>query len=260
MPRPVVPIRRDAEEPLGHLVEGAVVGRDDVRVRADDELGGVDAPGLEPVDLLEQHGEVDDDAVADHRRTRGREDPAREQVQRIFLGGLPRPDDDRVTGVVAAVELDDVVDSCRRAGRSPCPCPRRPTGRPPAPRPASAHLLEPVRTASVDGRARSEAIRCAPDGPTAAGLFPNPGMRRVPCRHRLPVAAASQPTGPDRLGSELEPRLGAELVHEAGHPAAHGAQAPAEVPRDGLVLEAAAQQVEQVLVLALVRPSPGGDG
>ena len=137
-------------------------------------LRGVDAAGLQPVDLLEQHGEVDDDAVADDRRTRRGEDAAREQVQRILLGGLPGPDDDGVTGVVAAVELDDVVDSCRRAGRSPCPCPRRPTGRPPAPPPASAHLLEPVRTASVDGRARSEAIRCAPARPTARGPGPEP--------------------------------------------------------------------------------------
>jgi hypothetical protein len=64
------------------------------------QLGGVDAAGVERVDLLEQHAEVDDDAVADHRRTRRVEDAGRQQVQRVLLA----PDDDGVAGVVAAVE------------------------------------------------------------------------------------------------------------------------------------------------------------
>ena len=46
-------------------------------------------------------------------------------MQRVLLVA----DDDGVAGVVAAVELDDVVDAAHRAGRWPCPCLRRPTGR-----------------------------------------------------------------------------------------------------------------------------------
>jgi hypothetical protein len=82
-----------------------VVLGDDVRVRAD-EPGGVDAARFERVDLVEQHVEVDDDAVADHRDARG-EDAGGEQVQRVLLVA----DHDRVAGVVAAVELNDVVDT-----------------------------------------------------------------------------------------------------------------------------------------------------
>ena len=96
-----------AEEPLGDLVEGAVVVGDDVRVGADLEPAGVGAALLEPVDLVEEHLEVDDDAVADDRRAARREDAARQQVERIFLVA----DHHRVAGVVAAVELDDVVHS-----------------------------------------------------------------------------------------------------------------------------------------------------
>ncbi len=54
-----------AEVALGDLVEGLVVGHDQVRVRRDQQLGTVDAPGGEPVDLPEQHPRVDDDAVPD---------------------------------------------------------------------------------------------------------------------------------------------------------------------------------------------------
>ena len=100
-----------AEEALGDLVEGAVVRRDDVGVGRHDEPRGVDAAGLEPVDLLEEHLEVDDDAVADDRRHRRREDAGRQQVQRVLLAGAVLAlDDDGVAGVVAPVELDDVVD------------------------------------------------------------------------------------------------------------------------------------------------------
>ena len=58
------------------------------------------------VDLLEQHGEVDDDAVADDGRDTRREDAGGQQVQRVLLVA----DDDGVPGVVAAVVLHDVVD------------------------------------------------------------------------------------------------------------------------------------------------------
>ena len=62
---------------------------------------------LSAVDLLEQHRQVDHDAVADDRRAAGREDAAGQQVQGVLLVA----DDDGVAGVVAAVELDDVVDA-----------------------------------------------------------------------------------------------------------------------------------------------------
>ena len=71
-----------------------------------DELGRVDAALLEAVDLLEQHLEVDHDAVADDRDAAGAQDAAGQQVQGVLLVA----DDDRVAGVVAAVELHDVVD------------------------------------------------------------------------------------------------------------------------------------------------------
>ena len=51
--------------------------------------GGVDAAGLERVDLLEQHREVDDDAVADDRGAAGAEDAAGQQVQGVLLAVRP---------------------------------------------------------------------------------------------------------------------------------------------------------------------------
>ena len=40
---------------------------------------------------LEQHAEVDDDAVADDRHAARREDAGGQQVQRVLLAGLPEP-------------------------------------------------------------------------------------------------------------------------------------------------------------------------
>ena len=60
----------------------------------------------EPVDLTEQHAEVDHDAVADDGNDGRREDAARQQVQGVFLV----VDHDRVAGVVAAVEPHAVVE------------------------------------------------------------------------------------------------------------------------------------------------------
>ena len=96
-----------AEEALGHLVEGAVVVRDDVRVGADQQLRHVDAAGAQRLELAEEHLDVDDDAVCDDRSDAVGQDSARQQVQRVLLVA----DDDGVAGVVAAVELDDVVDA-----------------------------------------------------------------------------------------------------------------------------------------------------
>ena len=94
-----------AEEPLRHLVERAVVLRDDVRVGADLQPRDVDATGGERLQLGEQHLEVDDHAVADHRSDAGRQDAGGQQVQRVLLVA----DDDGVSGVVAAVELHHPV-------------------------------------------------------------------------------------------------------------------------------------------------------
>ena len=56
--------------------------------------------------FFEEHLDVDDDAVRDHRGDPGRQDAGRQQVQRVLLVA----DHHRVAGVVAAVELDDVVE------------------------------------------------------------------------------------------------------------------------------------------------------
>ncbi len=96
-----------AEEALGHLVQGLVVGGDEVRVRRDPQLRGVGSAGFEGVDLLEQRFEVDDDAVADDRGDVRGEDARGKELELVLLTA----DDDRVTRVVPAVGLDDVVDA-----------------------------------------------------------------------------------------------------------------------------------------------------
>src|SRR5690606_22867839 len=90
----------------GHLVEDGVVGRYDVGVRADPEPGGVDAARLEPVELGDEHAQVDDDPVGADGGDTGRQDAAGEPVPGVLLA----PDDHRVPRVVAAVELHYVVD------------------------------------------------------------------------------------------------------------------------------------------------------
>ena len=94
-----------AEEALGHLVERAVVLRDDVRVRADLQAARVEPARVERLELREQHLEVDHDTVADHGGHTRRQDAGGQQVQRVLLVA----DHDSVAGVVAAVELDDDI-------------------------------------------------------------------------------------------------------------------------------------------------------
>ncbi len=94
------------EETLGHPVECAVVGRDDMGVGADDELVGRDPARLQPVDLPEKHLEVDHHTIADHRGAGRGQDPAGQEMQGVFL----TVDDDGMTGVVAAIELHHIVD------------------------------------------------------------------------------------------------------------------------------------------------------
>ena len=63
------------------------------------------AAGLERVDLANSVGQVDHDAVADHRDDVVVEDAARHELQGVALAA----DDDRVAGVVAALVAHDVA-------------------------------------------------------------------------------------------------------------------------------------------------------
>ena len=65
----------------------------------------VDRRAPQPVDLVGQHARVDDDAVADHAELAGVEDARRDQVELERLAVA----DDRVAGVVAALEAHDDV-------------------------------------------------------------------------------------------------------------------------------------------------------
>ena len=88
-----------AEKALGHPIELLVVRHDQVGVAAHDQPADVDAPCRQAVELLEQDGRVDDDAVADDRRDVLVEDAARHQLEREGLA----VDDDAVAGVVATL-------------------------------------------------------------------------------------------------------------------------------------------------------------
>ena len=98
---------RAAQVPLGDLVQGPVVRRDQVRVGRDQQLGAVHAAGRQAVDLVQQDLRVDHHAVADHRDDVRRQHPGGEQVQGVALVA----DDDRVAGVVPALVSDHVVDA-----------------------------------------------------------------------------------------------------------------------------------------------------
>src|SRR5690606_34968173 len=96
-----------AEKALGDLVERAVIARDDVGVGADAQTRDVDSAGGEGIELFEENLDVDNDAVGDHGHDAGRQDAGGQQVQRVLLVA----DDHGVAGVVAAIELDDVIDT-----------------------------------------------------------------------------------------------------------------------------------------------------
>ena len=91
-----------AELRLAGGVEEHVVGHDQVRVRGDPQRADVDPAAAEPVELLDQHVRVDDDAVADRAGEPRMEDPRRDQVELELLAVA----DDRVAGVVAALKAD----------------------------------------------------------------------------------------------------------------------------------------------------------
>ena len=90
---------------LARRVEHHVVRHDQVRVGRDLEARGVDAPAPEAVELADQDPRVDHDAVPDRARLARIEDPRRDQVE-LELVALA---DDRVAGVVAALEANDDV-------------------------------------------------------------------------------------------------------------------------------------------------------
>ena len=154
---------RLAQEPLGDLVEGHVVGRDDVRVRADHQPRGVHAAGDQAVHLAEQHLEVDHHAVADHRHARGRQDPAGQQVQ----GELRIADHHGVPGVVAALVAHDVVGA-----------PAEQVGR------LALALVAPLGAHDHDRRHGASTLRRVPWGtrntPPAAGATTHPSAAGGP--------------------------------------------------------------------------------
>ena len=114
--------------------------------------------------------------LRDHRGAAGGEDAAGQQVG----GELLAVDHDGVAGVVAAAGADDVVDRSRwwRAGRSPCPCPRRPTGLR-GPRSRASDLLLGSETDSAHGSRHG-----ARQGARAVATIPHRGSRG-PRRSRL---------------------------------------------------------------------------
>ena len=92
-----------AQVALGEPVQLVVVGHDQVGVAADQQPGGVDALGGQGVHLGQQHGGVDDHAVADDRGDVVVEDAARHQLEGEGLA----VHHDGVAGVVAALIADD---------------------------------------------------------------------------------------------------------------------------------------------------------
>ena len=95
-----------AKEAFSHLVEGAMVGRDDVCGLAHLEVGAIDAAGFQAVNLLEEHFRVHDHAVADHRGQVRVDNTGGQQVQGVRLIA----DHHAMARVVAAVEARDVID------------------------------------------------------------------------------------------------------------------------------------------------------
>jgi hypothetical protein len=97
--------RELAQLDLARRVEQHVVGHDQVGVGGDLQVVDVDAAAAQAIDLAEQDARVEHDAVADHAGLVRVEDPRGDQVELELLAVA----DDRVAGVVAALEADDDV-------------------------------------------------------------------------------------------------------------------------------------------------------
>ena len=100
-----------AEEALGHLVDGAVVARDDVRVGQTSSLLVSTPRASSPSSSSKSTPRSMTTPLPMTGTQFGLRMPRGQQVQRVLLALAVLLDDDGVAGVVAAVELDDVVDA-----------------------------------------------------------------------------------------------------------------------------------------------------
>ena len=112
MPRPVVPIRRVAAPLLARPVERAVRRQDQRRIVGEAQRLGRNRQPLAAhrLDLGEQRPGIDDDAAADDRQLAGPHDPRRQQAQLV----LDIADDERMPGIVAALEAHDDIGALRQ--------------------------------------------------------------------------------------------------------------------------------------------------
>lgn len=93
---------------FGDLVDGDVVGHQQVRVGGDQQPGGVHAALFEAVQFAEQDPGIYHHAVADDVGDAGRQHAGRDEVQREVLAG---GQDDGVPGVVAALIAHHPLDA-----------------------------------------------------------------------------------------------------------------------------------------------------
>ena len=83
-----------------HFLHHAMGGKQHVRAIADAQIGGDrDAGRFQSIDLAQQRGGVDDQAVADHGLLPGTQNAARDQFQNELLFA----DENRVAGIVPAL-------------------------------------------------------------------------------------------------------------------------------------------------------------
>ena len=152
--------------------------------------------------------------------------PDGQQVQRVLLALAVLLDDDGVAGVVAPVELHDVVDVAAEQVGGLALALVAPLG-------AHEHDCRHTRTSPITrlDQAVMQQAPCVRTGPVLVKAT-GPGSSR-----------GSETTRASRE-PELEPGLHAVPSHQPGHPAPHGPQAAPEVAGDGLVLEPEAEQPE----------------
>ena len=223
MPRPVVPSRREPRKRSVTLSSTRLYGgmRWALALTTRREVSTPRAS--QRVDLLEQHAEVDDDAVADDRGAAGAEDAAGQQVQGVLLA----VDDDGVAGVVAAVELHDVVDAAaQQVGRLALAF-VAPLGSDQHDRRHPGHLPRIVVTGrcttrpdrrrltswtGAPARRRTGLVRPKVNGSALRGPNRAPGQRRLPSDLEQAPLLGGDP--------ELEAGVGAEGVHQRRTPAA----------------------------------------
>ena len=89
-----------AQIALGDFVDGHVIRHQQVRVRGDQQPGGVHPAVIEAAQFGQQHSRVDDDSVADDVGDTRRQDARRDEVQREVV---PVGQHHGVPGVVSAL-------------------------------------------------------------------------------------------------------------------------------------------------------------